>query len=129
MQGTQGLPTGRLDRYYKDGVVFVTYSTLISKGGREGRGAAVKLPNEPQPEGGFGDGSDSDDDNESTDEFGMPGVWRHAPSCWSQCSCSRRLALGILMLPCRGEFAAIQHVIDIFWCSFDTRHCLCVPVT
>ena len=96
MQGTQGLPTGRLDRYYKDGVVFVTYSTLISKGGRDGRGAAVKLPNEPLPEGGFADGSDSDDDNEVTDEFGMPGVWRHAPSCWSQCSCSRRLALGIL---------------------------------
>ena len=29
-QGSQGLPKGRLDKHYKDGVMFITYSLLIA---------------------------------------------------------------------------------------------------
>ena len=75
VQGTQTLPTGRLDRYYKEGVVFVTYSTLISKGAREGRGARVPLPDEKEPVGGYAEDSDDEDDNgDGVDEYGLPGA-------------------------------------------------------
>jgi len=75
VQGTQGLPTGRLDRHFREGVVFVTYSTLISKGSRDGRGAAVPLPNEPEPVGGYANNSDNEDGGEDdNDEFGEPGA-------------------------------------------------------
>ena len=65
---------GRLDRHYREGVVFVTYSTLISKGARDGRGARVPLPNEPEPVGGYANDSDNEDDDDDRDEFGLPGA-------------------------------------------------------
>ena len=67
---------GRLDRHYKEGVVFVTYSTLISKGSKDGRGRPVHLPNEPEPAGGYAnDDSDNEDgDDDDRDEFGQPGA-------------------------------------------------------
>jgi len=84
VQGTQGLPTGRLDRHYREGVLFVTYSTLISKGSKDGRGARVPLPSEPEPVGGYADDSDNEDhDNDDEDEFGQPGA---QPRGFSSCA-------------------------------------------
>lgn len=59
--------------------MFVTYSTLISKGSRDGRGARVPLPDEPEPEGGYGEDSDNDNEDDGTDEFGMPGAQPYVP--------------------------------------------------